>query len=219
MCGQGNQLKLANIVNILLKEKPFSLINFDRVPDVSKHAWSPFLVLHHVVVDFRFCLSPLVYPSRAGSVARYSVGVLCSSTYERTEPKQQIFPNTHKTLPQKRLTWLISVSLVFLNSLANYRKSRLCLFFFSQSIFFGDVATLYCPFSNMSVQRHPHALWLWWISSMTTKIIKQSSQVVSKNVGFFEKALKGELRFCNCKESFKADVQHVRHHTNDTQQR
>ena len=145
MCGQGNQLKLANIVNILLKEKPFSLINFDRVPDVSKHAWSPFLVLHHVVVDFRFCLSPLVYPSRAGSVARYSVGVLCSSTYERTEPKQQIFPNTHKTLPQKRLTWLISVSLVFLNSLANYRKSRLCLFFFLTEYLFWRCSNFVLP--------------------------------------------------------------------------
>ena len=46
----------------------------------------------------------------------------------RTEQKQQIFHNTHKTLPQKCFRWLISISLVFLIPLAN-RKSHLCRFF------------------------------------------------------------------------------------------
>lgn len=121
-------------------------INFDRVPDVSKHAWSPFLILHLVVV-FRFSLCPLVYTSWARNIARYSVGFLRSSTYERTERKKN-FLYTHKTLPQKRFTWSISNTLVFLISLWRI-ENRIYVVFSHQESFWQCSNTVISIFQHV----------------------------------------------------------------------
>lgn len=166
-------------------------INFDRVPDVSKHAWSPFLVLHHVVVVFRFCLSSLVYTSEAWSVARYSVGVLCSSTYERTEQKQQIFLNTHKTLPQKCFAWLISITLLFLISLAN-RKSHLCRFF--SSVFFLAIPI----FQHVGPTSSTRIVIVMDIVHDNEDNQTVVTSCIQECWILWKGAQKRELRFCNC---------------------
>ena len=108
-------------------------INFDRVPDVSKHAWSPFLVLHHVVVVFRFCLSPLVYTSQAGSVARYSGGVLCSSTYDANRAKTTNISQYSQNFTAEMLQVINKHFFGFSNSFGEQKIASMS--FFSSSIF------------------------------------------------------------------------------------